>query len=130
MNLPSERRRSSRQMEWAEQSILAEQLEELLDSTCTFWTCIENRPWSRLAGILQKKRGVRSGIPDTLIHCSGRLIGIELKSWFGRVSAAQKKVRTEMLASGAQWYCCRTATAALTALHRAGASLGVEASDT
>jgi hypothetical protein len=83
----------------------------------------ENRPWSRVAGILQKKRGIRSGIPDTLIYYGGRLIGIELKSWFGRASAAQKTVRTKMLASGAQRHCCRTATSALVAIHRDGVPL-------
>jgi len=72
---------------------------------------------------MRKKRGVRSGLPDLLVWHRGRSIGIELKSLFGRVSAAQRQVRDAMLKAGVQWWCCRTATAALTVLYRAGVPL-------
>ena len=72
---------------------------------------------------MRKKRGVRSGLPDLLVWHRGRSIGIELKSLFGRVSDAQRHVRDAMLKAGVQWWCCRTATAALTALHRSGVPL-------
>jgi len=102
---------------------LAAQLEELLDPDCTFFTSVENQPWSQLAGIMRKRRGVKPGICDVLIWHRGRSIGIELKSLFGRVSAAQRQVRAAMLRAGMQWWCCRTATAALTVLYRAGVPL-------
>jgi hypothetical protein len=34
-----------------------------------FWTSLECKPISRISGIFQKKRGVRSGLPDFV--CSG-----------------------------------------------------------
>jgi len=123
LNLRSERRRASRQWEWEEQTALAERLYELLDPDCTFWTAVENTPWSQLAGIMRKRRGVRSGLPDLLVWHRGQSIAIELKSLFGRVSAAQRQVRDAMLKAGVQWWCCRTATAALTVLYRAGVPL-------
>jgi hypothetical protein len=119
-SLPAQRRREARQWEWAEQVALAEQLVELLDPDCVFWTSIDNQPWSKVAGIMRKRRGCRSGVPDLLVLCNGKLVGIELKSRMGRVSPAQKAVRLEMLRAGGEWVMVRTARAALTALRRLG----------
>jgi len=72
---------------------------------------------------MRKRRGVRGGLPDLLVWHRGRSIGIEVKSLFGRVSAAHRQVRDAMLKVGVQWWCCRTATAALTVLYWAGVPL-------
>ena len=68
----------------------------------TFWTSLENKPISRISGIFQKKRGIRSGIPDLFVLNSGRRpIFVELKSRAGVASKAQKQVRVELLSAGA-----------------------------
>ena len=38
---------------------------------CTFWTSLENKPISRISGIFQKKRGIRSGLADYLFWIAG-----------------------------------------------------------
>ena len=76
----AQRRRESRRQEWTEQTKLAGMLDKYLDPTDTFWTSLENKPISRLSGIFQKKRGVRSGLPDELVIWRGKPIFIELKS--------------------------------------------------
>jgi hypothetical protein len=68
------RRRESRREEWTEQTKLASMLAKYLDPACTFWTSLENKPISRISGIFQKKRGVRSGIADVFVLYSGRPI--------------------------------------------------------
>jgi hypothetical protein len=68
----AQRRRESRRQEWAEQTKLAEMLDKYLDPADTFWTSLENKPISRLSGIFQKKRGVRSGLPDELVIWRGK----------------------------------------------------------
>ena len=67
----AQRRRESRRQEWTEQTKLAGMLDKYLDPADTFWTSLENKPLSRLSGIFQKRRGVRSGVPDVLIICRG-----------------------------------------------------------
>jgi hypothetical protein len=98
---------------------LAEMLAKYLDPTDTFWTSLENKPISRLSGIFQKKRGVRSGLPDVLVICRGKPI-VELKSRAGVASKPQKQVRLEMLPAGADWWLARSARAALMALDLSG----------
>jgi hypothetical protein len=127
ISLPAQRRQQARQWEWAEQTDLAAQLAELLDPACVFWTAVDNQPWSKVAGILRKRRGCRSGTPDLLILHKGKLIGLEMKSRIGRVSRAQKEVRLEMLRAGGMWWLCRTARSALVALHRSGVSFRTHA---
>jgi len=61
------RRRKYRRQEWIEQVKLARLLAKYLDPATTFWTSLENKPSSRLNGVLQKKRGVRSGLPDVMV---------------------------------------------------------------
>jgi hypothetical protein len=124
VSLAVQRRRESRREEWTEQTNLAALLAERLDPTCTFWTSLENRPLSQMSGVFQKRRGVRSGLPDVLVfqrQPGGMLIVfVEMKSKAGTASKVQKQVRTELLQAGAEWWMARSACAALTALHRSG----------
>jgi hypothetical protein len=117
------RRRKSRTEEWRTHTQLAELLQEYLDPATTFWTSIENRPRSWLSGILQKKRGVRSGLPDVMVIFRQRSIFIELKSRGGRASRAQRQVRDALVAVGCAWFLARSPRAALAALRRSGIPL-------
>jgi len=87
------RRRESRREEATEQTKLVEMLTRYLDPSCTFWTSLENNPISAVSGMLQKRRGVRSGLPDILVlfrHDTGTIvIFIELKSRRGVASNAE-----------------------------------------
>jgi hypothetical protein len=74
------RRRESRREEWTEHIKLAELLDKYRDPSCTWWTSLENKPLSMISGIFQKRRGVRSGLPDVLVVFSGKPIFLELKS--------------------------------------------------
>jgi len=116
----AQRRRESRRQEWTEQTKLAGMLDKYLDPTDTFWTSLENKPISRLSGIFQKKRGVRSGLPDELVIWRGKPIFVELKSRAGVATKAQKQVRVELLPAGATWWMARSARAAMMALHLSG----------
>jgi hypothetical protein len=91
---------------------------------CTFWTSLENKPLTMLSGIFQKRRGVRSDLPDVLVvyrHATGIIvIFIELKSRRGVASKAQKQLRLEILPAGAVWWMARSARAAMMALHLSG----------
>ena len=116
----AQRRRESRRQEWTEQTKLAGMLDKYLDPTDTFWTSLENKPISRLSGIFQKKRGVRSGLPDELVIWRGKPIFIELKSRAGVASKAQKQIRAKLKPAGADWWLARSARAALMALHLSG----------
>ena len=114
------RRRESRRQEWTEQIKLAEMLDEYLDPADTFWTSLENKPLSRLSGIFQKKRGVRSGLPDVQVIWRGKPIFIELKSRAGVASKVQKQIRAKLKPAGADWWLARSARAALMAMHLSG----------
>jgi hypothetical protein len=118
------RRRESRREEWTEHIKLAGLLEKYLDPSCTFWTSLENKPLSMISGIFQKRRGVRSGLPDVLVlfrrDTGTVVIFIELKSRRGVASKVQKQIRVEMLPAGAVWWMARTARAAMMALHLSG----------
>jgi hypothetical protein len=116
----AQRRRESRRQEWTEQIKLAEMLDKYLDPADTFWTSLENKPISRLSGIFQKKRGVRSGLPDVQVIWRGKPIFVELKSRAGKASKVQKHVRLKMLPAGADWWLARSARAAMMALHLSG----------
>jgi hypothetical protein len=119
-SLAVRRRRESRREEWTAHIKLAELLEQYLDRSCTFFTLLENKPLSMLSGIFQKRRGVRSGLPDVLVIFRGKPIFLELKSRRGLASKAQKQIRTEMLPAGAVWWMTRSARAAMMALHLSG----------
>ena len=114
------RRRKYRRQEWTEQVKLAQLLAKYLDPATTFWTSLENKPSSRLNGVLQKKRGMRSGLPDTMVVFRQRPVFVEVKSRAGIASKAQKQVREELVAAGATWWLVRSARAALMALRLAG----------
>ena len=118
--LAVQRRRESRRQEWSEQTKLAGLLKRHLDPSCTFWTSLENKPISRISGVFQKRRGVRSGLPDVPVLYRGKPIFIELKSRRGVASKVQKQIRLEMLPAGASWWMARSARAALMALHLSG----------
>jgi len=113
-------RRASQRQEWTEQTKLAGLLAKYLDPACTFWTALENKPISRVSGVFQKRRGVRSGLPDVYVLYRGKSIFLELKSRRGVASKAQKQIRLEMQPAGAVWLMTRSARAALMALHLAG----------
>jgi hypothetical protein len=119
-SLAVRRRRESRREEWTEHIKLAELLDKYLDPSCTFWTSLENKPLSVISGIFQKRRRVRSGLPDVLAIFNGRPIFLELKSRRGVASKVQKQIRTEMLPAGAVWWMARSARAAMMALHLSG----------
>ena len=116
----AQRRREGRREEWSQQTKLAEMLDKYLDPADAFWTSLENKPISRLSGIFQKKRGVRSGLPDELVIWRGKPIFIELKSRAGVASKAQKQIRAKLLPASADWWLARSARAALMALHLSG----------
>ena len=124
VELAVRRRRESRREEWHEHIKLAAWLNEYLDPACSFWSSLENKPLSVLSGMFQKRRGVRSGMPDVMVlvhRAAGTLvIFLELKSHRGKVSKVQKQVRAELLPTGAVWWMARSARAAMTALHRSG----------
>ena len=115
-----QQRRESRREEWREQMKLSVMLDKYLDPSRTFWTSLENKPISRISGIFQKKRGIRSGLSDLFVLDSGRPIFVELKSRAGVATKAQKQVRVELLSAGATWWMARSARAALMALHLSG----------
>jgi hypothetical protein len=124
IDLAVRRRRESARQEWTEHILLAKLLNEYLDASQIFWSSLENKPRTALSGIFQKRRGVRSGLPDVLVMYRGTggtiVIFIELKSPRGRVSPVQQQVRAEMLRTGVRWHLARSARAALTCLYREG----------
>jgi hypothetical protein len=119
-----QRRQEGRREERNEHIKLAGLLAKYLDPSCTFWTSLENKPISAVSGMYQKRRGVRSGLPDVVVwfrHATGTsVIFIELKSRRGVASKAQKQIRLEMLPAGAVWWMARSARAALMALRLSG----------
>jgi hypothetical protein len=112
-------RRKCGREEWRTQTRLAEMLGRLLDPR-VFWSSLENRPRSRLSGLLARKRGVRAGLPDTLILFRQKAVFVEVKSRSGRASPAQKRVRAELVAAGCDWWMARSPRAALLGLRRSG----------
>jgi hypothetical protein len=113
-------RKKSRRLEFREHMRLAQLLDRYVDPETTFWTSLENRPRSWLSGLMARRRGVRSGMPDVLILFGGRLIFIELKSRSGVLSKVQREVRLRLLKAGAEWWMVRSARAGLAALCRSG----------
>jgi len=106
--------------EWREQVRFAALLDRWLDDTCTFATATDPVASSALSGWLRRRRGVRAGVPDTLVVYLGKLVGLEMKSIAGRCSAAQRTVRVALLRAGADWWVCKSAHAAMWALVQSG----------
>jgi hypothetical protein len=110
--------------EFTEHEKLALMLSRHLDPATTFWTSLECRPRSWASGRGQRRRGVRSGIPDAMCIVHGLPpVFIELKSSGGVASKVQKKVAAELMAVGCSYALVRTARAALVALQRSGVPL-------
>ena len=100
---------------------LAKLLTKHLDPSTTFWTAVENQPRSLLSGLLQRRRRRRAERASRHDDCLSSAVGfIEMKSTAGIASRAQRQVRAELVAAGAQWWMARSAVAALVALHRSG----------
>jgi len=111
----------ARRDEWQEQKKLARLLDEWLDSARTFWTATDPVAPSALSGAIRKQRGVKPGVPDTLVWCRYTTpIAIEMKSRVGKCSASQRAVREALLRAGAQRWMCRSANAAMWALRKSG----------
>jgi hypothetical protein len=111
-------RRSS---EFREHEKLARLLAQYIDPETTFWTSLENRPRSRLSALAQRRRHVRAGIPDVMVIFCGHVIFLELKPQSGGLpSKAQKRIRAELLQSGATWWLARGSASALRALQLSG----------
>lgn len=60
-------REQSHQHEARKQTQLKTWLGKWADPDTTFWSMLENRPRSAKAGVFQKRKGVRSGIPDLYV---------------------------------------------------------------
>jgi hypothetical protein len=110
----------SRREEWQEQVKLSSLLDRWLDDTCTFGTATDPVASSAKSGAMRKKRGVKPGLPDTLILYRGKLVTLELKSRQGKCSASQRAAREALLRAGAEWWECRSAHAAMWALRKSG----------
>jgi hypothetical protein len=117
--LAAQRRRLGRREEAREQIRLTAMLKAYLP-IAAFWSSLENAPRSPLAGFFQRRRGVRSGLPDTMVIVDGRPVFIELKSKAGVASSTQKQVRAELVQAGGDWWLARSARAAMMALHLSG----------
>jgi hypothetical protein len=50
---------------------------------CTFWTASDPVAASVTSGAMRKKRGVKAGLPDTLVLYRGKIVTLELKSAAG-----------------------------------------------
>jgi len=103
-----------------EQVRLARLLDRWIDPATTFWTATDPMTTSPLAGFMRKKRGVKAGVPDTLIWHRRRSVAIELKGRGGRCNPAQREVRAALLRAGCQWWVCNSADAAMWALKKSG----------
>jgi hypothetical protein len=110
----------ARREEWQEQVKFSLLLDKWGDLACTFWTATDPVAPSVTSGAMRKKRGVKPGVPDTLVLYRGKLIAIELKSRRGQCSRSQRLTREALLRAGAQWWVCRSAHAAMWALARSG----------
>ena len=115
----------ARREEWREQVKLARLLDKWLDPTCSFWTATDPVAASVTSGAMRKKRGVKPGVPDCLVLYRGKLIAIELKSRRGQCSPSQRATREALLRAGAQWWVCRSADAAMSALVESGVTFRV-----
>jgi hypothetical protein len=108
-----------RRWEWNEQKRLATLLALWLPEDA-FWTATDPYVSSAMSGWARRLRGVKPGVPDTLIWVGGRSICIELKAPGNRCSRVQREVRAALIAAGADWWEARTANAAMAALMQSG----------
>ena len=61
-----------RRAEWAQQALLSSLFSRWLDHSCAFATAVHNVAASATAGAMRRLRGVRAGLPDTLIGVVAR----------------------------------------------------------
>ena len=115
--------------EWQEQVKFSLLLDKWLDPACTFWTATDPVAPSVASGAMRKKRGVKPGVPDVLVWYRGKSITIELKSRHGQCSRSQRLAREALLRAGAQWWVCRSAQAAMWALHQSGVTFRTASDD-
>jgi VRR-NUC domain len=122
LNLVSKPRRRQRREEWIIQTIIARLLERRIDPQSVFWTALDNKPSSMLNGILQKKRGCKSGLPDFLfiVRDPHKIVWIEVKSRIGRASKKQKQIFLQLRAMGCEYWLVRSIRAAFAALRLSG----------
>lgn len=76
-----------------------------------------------------KARGLKAGMPDILVFFGGRAIGIELKSFKGRVSTSQKEMIPKLKAAGVPVYICRNIEGVIFSLRNEGVPLRGSQSD-
>lgn len=108
-----------RREEWRQQVELCRLLDRWLPADA-FWTATDPIATSAMSGAMRRLRGVKPGLPDTLVWHRRKSITIEMKSRQGRCSAAQRAAREALIRAGAEWWMCRTANAAMWALKKSG----------
>ena len=112
----------ARRAEWQQEVLLASLLDRWIDPATTFATAVDNVTRDATSGAMRRRRGVVPGLPDNLVvHRRKRtgciLVAIEMKSPGGRCSPSQYAAREGLLRAGAEWWECRSAHAAMWALH-------------
>jgi hypothetical protein len=55
-----------------------------------------------------KTKGEPAGIPDLIICCNGRFVGIELKTLTGKLRKDQEHVRDRIIGAGGKYYVLRS----------------------
>ena len=89
-----------RREEWQQQLTLASLLDKWLPASA-FATATDPVAPSALAGAMRKRRGVKAGVPDTLVWCRyTKPIAIEMKSRVGKCTPSQRTVREALLRAG------------------------------
>jgi hypothetical protein len=107
----------ARREEWLEQVKLSVLLDNWLTPACTFATATDPVAASATAGAMRRKRGVRAGVPDTLVWCRyTKPIVVEMKSPAERCSTSQRTVSEALLGARVEWWECRSTHAAMWAL--------------
>lgn len=110
----------ARREEWQQQVALCRLLDQWMDPAVSFWSAFDPVAGSATSGLMRKRRGVRSGLPDNWIVYRRKLITIEMKSRTGRCNAAQRAAREALIRAGGAWWQCITARSAMWALKRSG----------
>ncbi len=74
----------------------------------TMWHAIDHaNARNAMAGAMRKARGVVAGIPDLMIYNRGRVIGVELKTRTGVLSAAQAQFMNALSDAGGRYHVIR-----------------------
>src|SRR5215468_2540906 len=101
--------------EHALQVAVAHMLHVVLDPERTWWSAIDHGAGklSKASAGMMKARGVKPGLPDFIVmwmshHLSGEMIGIELKTDHGRLSASQEEIAERWGGLGFSVYVARS----------------------